>query len=440
MVKGTFKGGIHPYDGKDISKDKPVEPYYPKGDVFYPMSQHIGAPAKPIVKVGDRVLVGQKIGEATGFISACVISSVSGTVKAIEPKMTVSGAVSESIIVENDHEYTTIEGFGEERDYHNLSKEEIREIIKEAGIVGMGGAGFPTHVKLTPKDDSAIDYVIVNGAECEPYLTSDYRMMKEESHRIVGGLKVILKLFENAQGIIAIEDNKPDCIEIFKKLVENEDRIKVQPLKTKYPQGAERQIIYACTGRRLNSSMLPADAGCVVNNIDTVTSIFMAVCETTKLIRRIVTVTGDAIKEPRNFKVRTGTLYSELIEAAGGFTATPEKVISGGPMMGLAVFELDLPVTKTSSALLTFKKDMAAAMPEGPCIRCGRCVDACPSGIIPQMLMKYSYKFEDEGFEKLYGMECYECGCCTYVCPAGRKLTQSFKQTRRSILDKRRKK
>lgn len=438
--KGTFRGGVHPYDGKDLSKDKPVKVLPPKGDLVFPMVQHIGAPAKPLVAVGDAVLVGQKIAEAGGFISSCVVSSVSGKVKAIEQHLTVSGAMVESIVVENDEKYETIEGFGQPRDYTQLSKEEIREIVKEAGIVGMGGAGFPTNVKLSPKDDSAIDTVIINGAECEPYLTSDYRMMMENPEKIVGGLKVVLRLFEHASGIIAIEDNKPDCIAKVSALVENEDNIRVQVLKTKYPQGAERQLIYACTGRKLNSSMLPADAGCVVNNTDTAIAIYSAVCETTKLIRRIITVTGDAVKEPQNFAVRIGTNYQVLLEAAGGFKTEPEKIISGGPMMGLAIFTTDLPVTKTSSALLAYTKDQVAMTETGPCIRCGRCVEACPSKLVPAKLMFAAERFDDESFEAMSGMECYECGCCTYVCPAGRKLTQAFKQTRRSILDQRKKK
>lgn len=440
MGKATFRGGIHMYDGKDLSKDKPTTVLLPKGELVFPMSQHIGAPAKPIVTVGDRVLAGQRIGEAQGFVSAHVISSVSGTVKAVEPRPTVSGAMCESIVIENDGVYETAEGFGVKRDYTKLSKEEIRQYVKDAGIVGMGGAGFPTHIKLTPKKDDAIDYVIVNGAECEPYLTSDYRMMLEESEKIVGGLKIILRLFEKAQGIILIEDNKPEAIQKLSELVKGEERITVKTARTKYPQGAERQIINVATGRKINSSMLPADAGCVVNNVDTVISVYMAVAESTPLIRRIITVTGDAVADPRNFSVRTGTNYTELVEAAGGFKVPPEKVISGGPMMGLALFRLDLPVTKTSSALLAMAKDEAAALPTSPCIRCGRCVSVCPSRLVPQRMMEYAEHFENTGFLGLDGMECYECGTCTYVCPAGRRLTQAFKQTRRSILDERRKK
>lgn len=440
MGRATFRGGVHMYDGKALSKDKPTTVLLPEGDTVYPMSQHIGAPARPVVTVGDDVLVGQIIGEATGFVSAHVICSVSGKVKAIEKRLTVSGTMCESIVVENDGQFRTIEGFGAKRDYTKLSKEEIRQYVKAAGIVGMGGAGFPTHIKLTPKRDEAIDYVIVNGAECEPYLTSDYRMMLEESEKLVAGLKIMLQLFEKAQGVILIEDNKPDAAEKLSALVKGEPRISVKVAKTKYPQGAERQIINVATGRKINSSMLPADAGCVVDNVDTVISIYMAVAESTPLIRRIITVTGDAVADPRNFSVRTGTSYMELIKAAGGFTVTPEKVISGGPMMGQALFDLDIPITKTSSALLAFAKDEAAMLPTSPCIRCGRCVSVCPSRLVPQRLMEQAEHFDNEGFVGLDGMECYECGSCTYVCPAGRRLTQAFKQTRRSILDERRKK
>lgn len=440
MGRATFRGGVHMYDGKALSKDKPTTVLLPEGDTVYPMSQHIGAPARPVVTVGDDVLVGQIIGEATGFVSAHVICSVSGKVKAIEKRLTVSGTMCESIVVENDGQFRTIEGFGAKRDYTKLSKEEIRQYVKAAGIVGMGGAGFPTHIKLTPKKDEAIDYVIVNGAECEPYLTSDYRMMLEESEKLVAGLKIMLQLFEKAQGVILIEDNKPDAAEKLSALVKGEPRISVKVAKTKYPQGAERQIINVATGRKINSSMLPADAGCVVDNVDTVISIYMAVAESTPLIRRIITVTGDAVADPRNFSVRTGTSYMELIMAAGGFTVTPEKVISGGPMMGQALFDLDIPITKTSSALLAFAKDEAAMLPTSPCIRCGRCVSVCPSHLVPQRLMEQAEHFNNEGFVGLDGMECYECGSCTYVCPAGRRLTQAFKQTRRSILDERRKK
>lgn len=440
MGLATFKGGVHPYEGKELSEHKPVQILMPKGDLVYPMSQHIGAPAIPLVKKGDKVLAGQKIGEASGFISANVICSVSGTVKAVEPRRVANGAMVNSIVVENDGEYTAVEGLGADRDPAKLSKQEIRDIVKEAGIVGLGGAGFPTHVKLAPKDESKIEYILVNGAECEPYLTSDYRLMMEEPEKLVGGLKVILQLFDNAKGVIGIENNKPEAIKKLQELVKDESRIEVCPLQTKYPQGGERSLIYAVTGRMVNSSMLPADAGCIVDNVDTVISVYNAVCKTTPLMRRVVTVTGDAIANPQNFQVKIGTNMQELIEAASGFKTEPEKLIAGGPMMGMALFGTDIPVTKTNSALLCMSKDEVAANAETPCIRCGKCVSVCPSHIVPVKMMKAALKGDCEAFEKVGGMECMECGSCTFICPAKRPLTQAFKEMRKTVAANRRKK
>ena len=384
MAKLTFRGGVHPYEGKDLSKDKPMKTIVPKGEMVYPLSQHIGAPAVPVVQKGDRVLAGQKIAEAGGFVSAPIYATVSGTVKNIEPRRVVTGDMVNSIIIDND-------GLLEEVEYtpHNpekLDKKEIIELIKEAGVVGMGGAGFPTHVKLSPKEPEKIEYVIANCAECEPYLTSDYRRMLEEPQKLIDGLKIILRLFDNAQGILAVEDNKPDCIELLTRLAEQESRITVKALKTKYPQGAERQLIYATTGRAINSTMLPADVGCVVDNVDTIVAIYHAVAEGKPLMNRIVTVTGDAVNDPRNFYVRIGMNYKDLIEEAGGFKTEPEKVVSGGPMMGFALFDLNVPTTKTASALLCLTHDEVSAMEPSPCINCGRCVDVCPGRVVPRKL------------------------------------------------------
>ncbi|WP_312447992.1 electron transport complex subunit RsxC [Lacrimispora sp.] len=439
MGLATFKGGIHPFEGKELSENKPVQVLQPKGEMVFPLSQHIGAPAKPLVAAGDQVLVGQKIGEPGGFISACVISSVSGTVKTIEPRLVANGSMVQSIIIENDGKYQTVDGFGKERDPKTLSKEEIRNLVKEAGVVGLGGAGFPTHVKLAPKDESKLDTIIVNGAECEPYLTSDYRMMLEEPESIIKGLNIILQLFDNAKGVIAIESNKPEAIKLMTELVKDEPRITVCPLQTKYPQGGERTLIYAVTGRKINSTMLPADAGCMVDNVDTVISIYNAVAKSIPLIRRIITVTGDAVANPQNYNVRTGTSYSELLEASGGFKTEPEKVISGGPMMGQALFDFNIPVTKTSSALTCMTKDEVAGNAPTACIRCGRCVKVCPGNIVPQLIMEAAERSDMERFVKLNGMECCECGCCAYICPARRPLTQAFKEMRKEVAASRKK-
>ena len=438
MAKLTFTGGIHPYDGKDMSKDKPIQDFLPRGEMVYPLSQHIGAPAKAIVAKGDRVLAGQKIAEAGGFVSAPVYASVSGTVKTIEPRRVAAGDLIMSIVVENDGLYEEI-GFYPEAPLEKMSREEIIDVIREAGIVGMGGAGFPTHVKLSPKDPKKIDYVIANCAECEPYLTSYYRRMLEEPEKLIGGLRIILGLFENAQGILAVEDNKPDCIALLKQLTRGEARISVKALKTKYPQGGERQLIYATTGRRINSTMLPADVGCIVNNVDTMVAVYRAVMEGRPLIERIVTVTGDAVAKPRNYRVRTGSSYQELLDAAGGFRTKPEKIICGGPMMGVAMFDLNVPVTKTSTALLGLTRDDVSAMEPGPCINCGRCVEVCPGRVIPSRLADYAEHFEEEAFLENHGMECCECGCCSFICPARRPLTQEIKSMRKLQLAKRKK-
>ncbi len=438
MAKLTFVGGIHPYDGKDLSKDRPIADLLPGSELVYPLSQHIGAPAKAIVAKGDRVLMGQKIAESGGFVSAPIYASVSGTVKAIETRRVVTGDLVMSIVVENDGQYEDV-GFAPRESTRGMSREEIVNVIKEAGIVGMGGAGFPTHVKLSPREPEKIDYIIANCAECEPYLTSDYRRMLEEPEKLVGGLRIILQLFPNASGILAVEDNKPDCISLLRGIVKDDPKITVKALKTKYPQGGERQLIYAVTGRKINSTMLPADVGCVVNNVDTVVAVYRAVMEGKPLMERIVTVTGDAVAAPQNFRVRIGTSYSELLEAAGGFRGTPEKIICGGPMMGFGMFDLNVPTTKTSTALLALSKDDVSAMEPGPCINCGRCVEVCPGRVIPSRLADYAQRYDEEAFLANHGMECCECGCCSFICPAKRPLTQQIKSMRKIQLAKKKK-
>ena len=439
MGISTFKGGVHPYDGKDLAKDQPIRRIKPKEILVYPLSQHIGAPASPIVAVGDTVLRGQKIAEAGGFVSAPVFASVSGTVKAIEPRHVATGDLVNSIIIENDGEMKETDFHGVE-DVASLSKEQIIEKVKEAGVVGMGGAGFPTHVKLSPKEPDKIEFIIANCAECEPYLTADYRRMLENPEELIGGMKIVLRLFDHAKGILGVEDNKPDCIQKLKELTKDEERIEVMPLKTKYPQGGERQLIYATTGRSINSKMLPADAGCIVDNVETLVAINRAVKEGKPVMDRIFTVTGDAVANPGNFEYCIGMSYAEILEEAGGFKEDPEKMISGGPMMGFAVFSLEIPTTKMSSSLLCFKKDDVSASEVTACINCGRCVSVCPEQIVPSRLAKMSQFHDSESFEKWNGMECIECGSCSYICPAKRPLAQYIKTMKKQILAERRKK
>lgn len=433
MKKVPFKSGIHPFEGKKYSEDKETFKIDSAELMVFPMSQHIGAPAVPVVKAGDRVLRGTLLGKAASFISSPVYSSVSGKVKAVEDRQNPNGSVSKCVVVENDFEDACTEEYGAVRDPNELTPEEIAAAISDAGIVGMGGAGFPTGVKLTPKNAENIDYLILNGAECEPYLTSDYRLMVEKAGNIIMGVSIALRLFPNAKAVVAIEDNKPRAIEAFQEQCRSLDKISVMPLKTKYPQGGERRLIASVTGRMINSHMLPADAGVVVLNVATAFAIYEALCESKPLIHRIVTLTGEGMNAPCNADVLLGTPVSFLVEKCGGLKEETQKIISGGPMMGTALPDLDYSVTKTFSSVLALTKDDVEAMKTTACIRCGRCVGVCPENLVPQ-LMAHAVKAEDlERFAAIGGMECIECGCCTYVCPAKRPLTQTFKLAKAEI-------
>ncbi|MBU3111885.1 electron transport complex subunit RsxC [Clostridium lacusfryxellense] len=436
----TFKKGIHPSGRKDLSMQKAIQDLLPKGNLVFPMQQHIGAPCEPLVKKGDRVLVAQKIGESKAFVSAPIYSSVSGTVKDVAPRLHSNGTMVLSIIVENDNLYEEVLTMTPHADYEKLSKSELVTIIKEAGIVGMGGAGFPTHIKLNPPADKIIDSIIINAAECEPYLTCDYRMMMEKSTEIAIGLKIILQMFPGVRGYIGIEDNKPEAIEVMKKACENITNVEVTPLVTKYPQGAEKQLIYSITGRELPSGKLPADVGCIVQNVGSAYEIYNAVVNGRPLTERVLTVTGEAIKEPLNLRVKFGTSIEEVIEAAGGFKETPVKVISGGPMMGTTLSSLDTPVIKGTSGVLCLTKDQAKLEEESSCIRCGKCMSVCPMFLNPTKLNSLVLRGNYEEFEELHGMDCIECACCSFVCPAKRHLTQTCREGKRTININRRKK
>ncbi|MBR2916280.1 MAG: electron transport complex subunit RsxC [Clostridia bacterium] len=427
----TFKGGIHPDPMKSATSKLPiVEVPAPKTLVF-PLSQHLGAPATPCVKVGDTVLAGQKIAEASGFVSANLHSSVSGTVVAIEERMTHFGVMTNSIIIENDGEDTN-EFESEPRNFKDFTPAELVDMVREAGIVGMGGATFPTHVKLSPPEGKTIDTVIINGAECEPCLTSDHRAMLETPKEVLTGLKIMLKIFGLKKGYIGIENNKADAIELLTNYakLEKDYEIEIVPLKVKYPQGSEKHLINAITGRTVPVGKLPLDVGCVVNNIDTCAAIARAVVYGMPLISRIVTVTGDCIKNPTNARVRIGTPMADVIEFLGGLKAHPKKVIMGGPMMGIAVPNLDVPVVKGSSGIVALSKRSALLRHEGVCVRCGKCVAACPMGLSPLFLKEAIVKGDFDKMKELDITSCIECGSCSFVCPGANNPSQSIKAAR----------
>jgi len=434
----TFKRGIHPNEQKQYTENVPIN-YFPPpagSEIIFPLVMHLGAPCKPLVEKGQKVLVGEKIADSDAFVCAPIHSSVSGIVKDIRPHLTVVGTIVESIIVENDGELKEHESIKKRDSYDDLSGAEIVKIIREAGIVGLGGAGFPTHVKLSPPPDKKVDTVLVNGCECEPYLTTDNRVMIEESSRIVTGLKIILKIIQGAKGIIAVEDNKPEAIESLRKACDGLSDIKVAVVKTKYPQGSEKQLVTAITGREVPSGGIPIDVGCIVNNVDTVIAIHRAIFRGRPLMRKVVTLTGGAIKNPGNYKVRIGTKLNDLVELAGGFKSNPEKIVVGGPMMGVAIFDTDVPIVKTTSGVLFFTEEEAHIPPERNCIRCGSCVDHCPTGLIPTELNADILKEDGEAFVQHNGLDCIECGSCSYICPAKRRLAQAIRTIRRVELAK----
>lgn len=434
----TFHGGIHPDGHKTATASKPIRDLKPPAELVFPVSQHIGAPAKPYVKVGDRVLMGQKIAEAGGFVSANIHSSVSGTVKAIENRLHPNGISTECIIIENDdldEKAAPLENSG--GDYTKKTPAEIIDIVREAGIVGMGGATFPTHVKLSVPKEAKIDHIIINGAECEPYLTSDHRAMLETTDDIIGGILILMHIFGLNDGYIGIEDNKPDAIthmtDAAKKVTDK--NIHIVPLKTKYPQGAEKQLIFAVTGRKMAPGTLPWQSGCIVNNIDTCASIFRAVANGEPVIRRIVTLSGDAIASPSNLRVRLGSPFSYLIEESGGFNQDPGKVLMGGPMMGMAVPNTSVPVIKGTSGIVVLGAESSKFEQESACIRCAKCVYACPMNLQPNLLDMAARRDDMCTLEKLYINDCIECGSCAYVCPSKRRQVQQIKTAKAKLRD-----
>ena len=439
----TFRGGVHPPEHKEISRDKSLVAFDPKGEMVFPLSMHIGKPAKPIVQKGEAVKVGQLIAEADGFISARVFSSCSGTVKAIEERRVLTGQDALCIVIANDGAFTEAEGVGIERDADSMTGEEIVACVKEAGIVGLGGAGFPTHVKLAPKEPDKIRWIIANGAECEPYLSCNDRLMRESAGQIINGLTVMLKLFPNATAVIAIEDNKPEAVEAMRAACQGRERMEVRAMQTKYPQGGERSLIQAIAGVDFPTSKLPADYGCLVENVGTIYAIWRALRYSEPLFSHVLTLTGDAVKNPGNYIVRDGTLFSELLEHAGGLKegVTVKKAMCGGPMMGIALSSLDVPIQKQNNGLVLLSNDESekAEQQMTPCLRCGRCTTVCPQGLMPEMMAEAAENRDFKRYEKkLYGLECIQCGSCSYICPAKRPLTQLFKHTKAEILAQKR--
>ncbi len=443
-MRDTFRGGVHPRERKDLSREAALRVFDAKGEMVFPLAQHIGKPAKAIVKKGDPVLVGQCIAEADGFVSANIICSCSGTVKAVEKRRTISGAMQECIVVDNDGAYTaTGDVLETPLPVDVVTNAEILQAVKDAGIIGLGGAGFPTHVKLAPKEPLAIKYLIANGAECEPYLTCNDQLMRGYAKEIVEGMEVVLKLFPAAQGVIAIENNKPEAIAAMKRAAKDHKRIRVLGLRTKYPQGGERSLIKVIAGVDYPITKLPADVGCIVDNVGTIYAIGRAALYHEPLFRHVLTVTGEAIREPSNFIVRDGTSFAELIGAAGGIKEGVDaaKIRSGGPMMGIAVSTTEVPITKTTNAITVLSSDPVekADRQMTACLHCGRCTTVCPNGLMPQMMADAVAAGDFERYEnKLYGLDCISCGSCTYICPAKRPLTQTFKQTKAEIMARKR--
>ncbi|WP_425446567.1 electron transport complex subunit RsxC [Dethiothermospora halolimnae] len=437
--KFTFKGGVHPPHFKRYTEQVAIARAKDPEIVKIPLQQHIGAPCEPIVKIGDKVKVGQKIGEAKAFVSAPIHSSVSGTVKKIAQFDSSTGSKALSIVIESDGLNEVHEDVKSKGSLDSLSKEEIINIIKESGITGMGGAGFPTHVKLSPPPEKKIDTVILNGAECEPFLTADHRLMLEKPEKIVDGLKAIMKAVDVNKGYIGIEENKPDAIKVMKEIVSKESNIEVIAVVTKYPQGDEKRLINAITGREVPSGGLPMDVGVVVNNVGTAAAIADAIKTGMPLIERIVTITGEAISEPKNLIVKVGTSFKEVIEQCGGYKEKVGKLISGGPMMGIAQFTDDVPVIKGTSGILALNKKQAKIAEPSPCIRCGKCVDICPIKLQPLFISQLSLKRMYDEAEEYSPLDCIECGSCSFICPSKRPLLQSIRVAKREIISKRKK-
>lgn len=439
MRPKTFRGGIHPQYGKEMTCHLGIETLPAPEQVVLPMAQHAGAPAEPLVKAGDTVDLGQKIGEAKGFVSVPVHASISGKVLSVGPVSLPNGNVSVAVTIENDGEDRVFPELKAPGDYRQLTPERLRELMREAGLAGMGGASFPTHVKYNPPEGKRIDTVVLNGAECEPFLTCDHSLMVEDAEKVVTGLKALMRAGGAEKGIIAVEVNKADAIKALEKAIAGDPQLSVAPLATKYPQGEEKMIIRAALGRIVPSGGLPIDVGVVVNNVATAAAFADYLATGMPLISRVVTVTGRGVKQPKNLLVRLGTPIQKLLEACGGFAEEPGKVIVGGPMTGPAVYHLDFPVVKGTSGILVQSRAEVAGGESMACIRCGRCVKVCPYSLLPNFLAEFAEQGNLDQAEAYGIMDCRECGCCTFVCPSRRPLMQLIRNAKGKILARRRK-
>lgn len=426
----AFFGGVHPKGEKELSRDAAPVPIRPKTVTIF-LSQHIGAPCRPLVRVGDRVTLGQKLGDGEG-LCAPVHASVSGTVVAVEPRPHPGGTDMPAVVLENDGKDTLCPTIQKRERPLTLPPDELIAIIREAGITGMGGAGFPTGAKLA-SGVGKVDTVLVNGAECEPYITADDRLMRQTPERVLGGLRVICRILQPKRAVVGIERNKPEAIAAMRAAAGSE--AEVLALRVRYPQGAEKQLIQAATGRQVPPGGLPAAVGCAVFNAATCAAIYDAVYDGMPLVRRIVTVTGRALARPSNLLAPIGTPFSELVEACGGFREPPERIFVGGPMMGIAQHTLDAATIKGNNALTCFAASERRRRAAAHCIRCGKCIDVCPMHLTPVFLFRAQQRGSIEALERGNVLDCIECGSCAYICPAGLELVQSFRTAKKIIRD-----